>query len=409
MAKKLTTRYLDTLTAGATKAKHYDAVTPGLFVVPSGAGTGKWVFGFTSPTTKKRREAGLGTYPIVTLAQARTKAQDMARTVRDGADPIQAREAALAAALAAQTAEKPLTFAQAACTVHEELRPGWRNSKHAAQWLATLKQYVFPHMGDKPLAEITPKDCADALRPIWLSVPETAVRTRQRMHAVMQWAWAHGHITANPVAVVDHLLPKQNTRKDHQPAMPWRDLPAFLQTHVTLRLASDTTRAALELLILTAARSGEVRAATWDEIDLSAGVWTVPAHRMKAKAPHRVPLASQAVDTLTRLRATGLHDELVFPSLRGKVLSDMTLTSTLRRVEAQSTTPGRTATAHGFRSSFRDWCSEHAYPRDLAERALAHTISNKVEAAYHRTDLLEQRAPMMQRWADFLFGPTVAA
>lgn len=219
------------------------------------------------------------------------------------------------------------------------------------------------------------------------------------MHAVMQCAWAHCHITANPVSVVDHILPKQTAKVEHQPAMPWRDVPAFVKEHLAERRAGDSTRAAVLLAILTATRSGEIRGATWGEFDLDAAGWTIPANRMKMKEPHRVPLSDEATALLKVLKEQKLHDTLVFPSPREKVLSDMTLTAFWRRVKAKSDTPERTATLHGFRSRFRDWASEHGYARDLAERAIAHTVSNKVEAAYHRTDLLEQRRPLMETWA----------
>lgn len=220
----------------------------------------------------------------------------------------------------------------------------------------------------------------------------------------MQWAWAHGHITANPLTVVDHLLPKQSTKAEHQPAMPWRQVPTFVNTHLGGLKATNGTRAALLFLILTAARSGEVRGATWDEIDLQGAVWNIPASRMKAKEAHRVPLSGDALALLKAIKASGLHDMLVFPSPQLKTLSDMSLTALLRRVKAESDTPGRCATEHGFRSSFRDWASEQGYSRDLAERALAHTIANKVEAAYHRTDLLDQRRPLMEAWAHHIFA-----
>jgi integrase len=181
-----------------------------------------------------------------------------------------------------------------------------------------------------------------------------------------------------------------------------------VRDHLSERQPEDMTRAALLFAILTAARSGEVRGATWSEFDLAAAVWTVPGERMKAKVPHRVALSRPAAALVERLKGLKLHDELVFPSPRGKVLSDMTLTALLRRVKAKSDTPGRVATAHGFRSNFRDWASEHGYARDLAERALAHTVKNAVEAAYHRTDLLEQRRPLMQTWADFVLAKTGA-
>ncbi|WP_233863999.1 tyrosine-type recombinase/integrase [Paraburkholderia adhaesiva] len=376
----------------------FDGKVTGLMLTPGKTGS-KWTLRFTSPVTGKRRDAGLGVYPEVPIVDAREKALAMRRQLDAGKDPIEERDREQQAASIAAAA---LTFEKAARQLHEELKPGWKNAKHAAQWISTLETYVFPKFGGKPLDAITPADCAEVLRPIWLEKAETASRTRQRMHAVMQWAWAHGHITANPVSVVDHLLPKQNAKKEHQPAMPWRDIPAFAKAQFRDIERGDNTRAALLFLILTAARSGEVRGATWGEFDLDAGIWTVPGERMKAKEPHRVPLSSAALALVKRLKEQRQHETLVFQSPRGKVLSDMSLTALLRRVKAASDTPGRVATAHGFRSSFRDWASESGYARDLAERALAHTIANATERAYHRTDLLEARRPMMQSWAAYV-------
>jgi integrase len=222
----------------------------------------------------------------------------------------------------------------------------------------------------------------------------------------MKWCWAQGMVSANPVDVVDHLLPHQpgkRERTQHQPSMPWQDIPAFVQGALHAG-ASNVTRALLEFVILTAARSGEARAMTWAEVDLQAKVWTVPANRMKAKVIHRVPLSDRAVGILEAQRALHPDADLVFPAPRGGVLSDMVLTGFLRDQNAHSSDAGRVATAHGFRSSFRDWASENGYVRDLAERALAHTITNQAEAAYHRTDLLEQRRAMMEAWAQHIGG-----
>lgn len=372
----------------------------GLTLHPSTTkGHGKWVLRFVSPTTGKRRNAGLGTYPEIGIADAGKLAQQMRDQLAAGIDPLEARK---------EQAEKPRipTFEEAAEKLHQELLPGWKNPKHGKQWIATLTQYAFPKIGHKRVDKLTPADMADVLRPIWLPLAETASRVKQRLHVVMAWSWAHGYCTANPVDVVDHLLPQQPgkaTRVKHQPAMPWRDIPAFVKQHLGRTERQDVTRPMLAFLILTAARSGEVRGATWDEFDFQAGIWTIPAERMKAKLPHRVPLVRQVLDILRAQK--GQHEELVFPSPRdGVQLSDMVLTAFLRRVEAQSDTPGRFATAHGFRSSFRDWCSEQSYARDLAERALAHMLKDKVEAAYHRTDLLEQRRPMMEAWANYVSG-----
>jgi len=374
----------------------FDKKVTGLILTPSQSGC-KWILRFTSPNSKKRRDAGLGTYPTVSIAEARNKASEMRKLIDQGIDPIDARKKERSEF---EPDEQSLIFEKAATLVHQELKSSWKNEKHSAQWISTLRTYVFPKLGSKKLEQITPADCAEVLRPIWLSKVETASRTRQRMHTVMQWAWAHGYISANPVAVIDHILPKQSHRPEHQPAMPWRQIKQFLSENVQNLEISDSTKACLLLLILTATRSGEARNATWDEFDLVGRVWNVPAERMKTGVAHRIPLSTTANELVRNLANHRLHDSLVFPSPRGKVLSDMTLTAFLRRAHATSDIDGRTATVHGFRSSFRDWASENGYSRDLAERALAHTVINKVEAAYHRTDLLDQRRPMMEAWAN---------
>ncbi|PUA19149.1 site-specific integrase [Glaciimonas sp. PCH181] len=366
----------------------------GLALHPSNTkGCGKWVFRFVSPLTGKRRNAGLGSYPEVSIAEAAKHALQMREKINNKVDPLDEKK---------RVTELPQipTFQYAAELVHAELLPGWKNAKHGQQWLNTQAQYAFPIIGALPLDQIQPRHIADALRPIWLEKAETASRLKQRIHAVMAWGWAHDHCKSNPVDVVHHLLPQQpakSVRTQHQPAMPWQDIPAFFAKHLRGATPYDVTRTMLEFLILTATRSGEVRGMTWSEVDLGNAIWTIPPMRMKARLQHRVPLSARAIEIL--MNQQGLHDELVFPSPRDQVeLSDMVLTSFLRRIKAHSDTPGRVATAHGFRSSFRDWCSEQGYPRDLAERSLAHMVQNKVEAAYHRTDLLEQRRPMMAEW-----------
>lgn len=389
-----------------TKAKHiqpgdkplpHGGVT-GLSLHPSSAkGRGKWVLRYVSPVTGKRRNAGLGTYPDISVADASRLASVMRQQITDGLDPLELKKSA-------ELTPTVPTFEEAARLLHAELLPGWKNKKHATQWITTLEQYIFPVIGKSAIDTVTPADIASALSPVWLTRAETASRIKQRIHAVMQWGWAHGYCTANPADVVTHLLPRQvsaHIRTEHQPAMPWKKLPYYLAEYVRTDERYNVTRALLLFVILTACRSGEARAMQWCEIDFRQHIWTIPAERMKAGLQHRVPLSQQAVDLLHSLR--GLHDTLVFPSPRKQtILTDMVLTSFLRRTHAPSDSRGRTATAHGFRSTFRDWCSEHGVPRDLAERALAHTVKNKVEAAYHRTDLLEQRRPVMQQWADFV-------
>lgn len=381
-----------------------DGTIPGLRLEAGLAkGHGKWILRFVSPTTGKRRDMGLGTYPEFSIADARIRGMAARQLIASGKDPIEEKQSAK---LARRASAAVLTFEQAALKVHEQQRPGWRNSKHADQWINTLKGYVIPAIGKRKVTDLTPADFAEALKPIWLTKPETATRVKQRCHTVLKWCWAHGLVKANPLDVVDHLLPQQPGKRErvqHQPSMPWRDIPAFVRD-VLHASPSNVTRGLLEFVILTAARSGEAREMTWSEIDLKTKVWTIPAIRMKAKLAHRVPLSTRAVEILKVQKKLHAEAELVFPAPRGGVLSDMVLTGFLRDQKASSSNKDRVATAHGFRSSFRDWASEHGYAGDLAERALAHTIQNKAEAAYHRTDLLEQRRAMMEDWARHISG-----
>jgi len=376
-----------------------DGTIRGLRLEPGSAkGQGKWILRFVSPVTGRRRDMGLGAYPAVGVADVRARGTAARQSIASGKDPIEEREADRAARAATAGG---MTFEQAVRQVHEGLKAGWKNPKHRDQWINTLRDYAIPKIGKRRVAELVAADFAEVLRPIWLAKSETASRVRQRCHRVMKWCWAQALVKGNPVDVVDHLLPQRPGKREqvvHQPSMPWRDIPAFVKgvLHVG---TSNVTQALLEFVILTAARSGEARAMTWDEVDLKAKVWSIPANRMKTKVIHRVPLSKRAVEILTAQRVPHPHSDLVFPSPRGSVLSDMVLTTYLRDRKVQSSEKGRVATAHGFRSSFRDWASESGYARDLAERALSHTISNQAEAAYHRTDLLEQRRAMMDAWA----------
>ena len=399
---QITDLKLKNLVAGSKPLS--DEMAPGLRYEPGGTkGKGKWILRYVSPTTGKRRDMGLGAYPEVSIKDAHGRAMEARKLIGDGVDPIDERDKVRAAARAYAV---EMTFETAAREIHEGLKPGWKNSKHAAQWLKTLEDYAFPRIGKRKVAELSPTDFAEVLRPIWLTKAETAGRVKQRCHVVIKWCWAQGLVKSNPVDVVDHLLPKQPGKRErvqHQPSMPWQVIPVFVQD--VLRTGQTTvTRALLEFVILTASRSGEARAMTWDEVDLDAQVWTVPATRMKAKLIHRVPLSERALEILTSQKKLYTSATLVFPAPRGGILSDMVLTGFLRDQKAQSSEKGRFATAHGFRSSFRDWASENGYLRDLAERALAHTIQNQAEAAYHRTDLLEQRRAMMEAWAQHIGG-----
>lgn len=272
-----------------------DGMITGLRLEPgTERGRAKWILRFVSPVTGKRRDLGLGVFPEVGIVEARSAGMIARQLIAAGKDPIDERGATR---MARKAEVEALTFEQAARQVHEEQRPGWKNPKHADQWVNSLRDHVFPAIGSRKVADLTVNDFADALRPIWLAMPETASRVRQRCHTVMRWCQAHRFVAGNPVDVVGHLLPQQPSARErvtHQPAMPWRDVPAFAET---LRAGPhNVTRALLEFLILTAVRSGEARGAMWDEIDLDTQVWTVPAGRMKAKIAHRVPLSDRAVE-----------------------------------------------------------------------------------------------------------------
>lgn len=366
-------------------------------------GQGQWKLRFVSPETGKRRDMGLGSYPAVGLVSARTQAAEARVLLAGGVDPIEARSRQVAASASA-IATVDFTFEVAARQRFADVSPGFKNEKHKQQWIRTLETYIFPALGARLLVDLKATDFADALRPIWLDKMETAQRVKQRCHEVMDWAFSQDMIQGNPVSVVDKLLPKQppkSKRVQHHPALPWRQLPAFYTNN--LAEIGSTTKALLLFVILTAARSGEAREARWSEVDLDARIWKVPAARMKAGRLHRVPLSGSVIGLL-EAQGSRSKGPLIFPAPRGGVLTDMALTTFLRKNKVPSDVAGRVATAHGFRSSFRDWASEAGYARDLAERALAHTIKNQSEAAYHRTDLLEQRRDMMDAWAKFVFG-----
>jgi len=382
-----------------------DGMVTGLYLHPSSQkGHGKWKLRYVSPETNKRRDMGLGAYPEVTIAEARDAAQEARKAIRSGVDPL-AERSRVQVAQASAAAIKRYTFEAAALEVYETLKPSWANPKHAAQWITTMRTYAFPVIGTIPVEDLQPKDFAKVLQPIWLVKTETAGRVKQRCHAVMKWCWGRELVTRNVVDMVDTLLPKKPSKAvtvEHQPAVPWREVPAFVSG--VLRKDADVTRDIIEFVVLTAVRSGEARHMAWEEVDLEKAIWTIPAQRTKTRQMHRVPLSSAALFVLARRKTLAKHPQLVFPSPRGKVLTDMAMTSLLRKNNVQSSTPGRVATMHGFRSSFRDWASEQGWSRDLAERALAHTIKNQAEAAYHRTDLLEERRPMMEAWGRHVSG-----
>jgi integrase len=336
----------------------------------------------------KRRDIGLGAANKVTLSLARTKAAEVRAQIEAGLDPVAQRRKA---------AGIP-TFREAASQVHAEHKKGWKNGKHQGQWIRTLEVYAFPTLGDRLVSEIDGPSVRDVLAEIWIDKPETARRVRQRIGAVLDWAYSKGHRSSEaPMRSLSKGLPRQPKKTGHHAAMPFADVPAFL---TRLRERETWGRLALEAAILTAARSGEIRGAKWIEVDLKNALWTLPADRMKAGKEHVVPLSPAAIRVFRRayeLRTEGCP--FVFHgSKRDKPMSDMTLMKVLRDM-------GESVTAHGFRSSFRDWVSEDTqFSGDLAEAALAHAIPNKVEAAYRRGNLLEKRRGLMDAWGSYCVG-----
>lgn len=373
---------------------HFVGGVPGLAlqVAPTGART--WVLRMM--VAGRRRDMGLGGFPAVTLAQARDAAREARAKVRDGIDPIEQSRAARSKLQAEQAAA--LTFDQCAAKFIKAHTPSWSNPKHAQQWTNTLQTYASPVLGELLVRDVELSHVLAVLEPIWHAKTETASRVRGRMEQVLDWATARGYRQGlNPARWRGHLdkllpAPAKVAKVEHHDALPVGEVGAFM---VKLRAAAGMGARALEFAILTAARSGEVRGARWDEIDLAGAVWTIPADRMKAGREHRVPLTVPALALLQALPRMA-DCPLVFPSARNGELSDMTLSAVLRRMKVG-------AVPHGFRSTFRDWAAERTnYPREVAEMALAHTIGDKVEAAYRRGDLFEKRRRLMDDWAAFL-------
>ncbi|MEQ8817854.1 MAG: integrase arm-type DNA-binding domain-containing protein [Thalassobaculum sp.] len=358
----------------------------GLMLVVKETGAKSWVLRYQHDG--RRRDVGLGPWPEVTLAAARERTIEIRRLVREGGDPVAAKRRA-----------KATRFRDAADELVASKRDGWRNAKHAAQWMATLETYAHPKIGTMDVRAVGVDDVLAVLKPIWSEKPETASRVRQRIEAVLDYAAAKGLRDGdNPArwrGHLDHLLPRPSKVKavEHHAAVDWREIGAFM---TALAGREGIAARALAFAILTAARSGEVRGLRWSEIDIDAGIWTVPAARMKAEKEHRVPLTPQA---LAMLGDKGEPGDLVFPGERkGKPLSDMSLSAVLRRM-------GRAETVHGFRSTFRDWAGEaSSFPREVIEAALAHRLKDKAEAAYARGDLFSKRRALMEAWANIVYG-----
>ena len=354
-----------------------------------GTGEGKsWVQRLT--INGKRHDIGLGSFKLVTLAEARDRAFENRKAAR-----IHKRDP-----LAEKRKARLPSFRDAAGQTHEALKPSWRNGKHTRNWLQAMEKYVFPVIGSTQIDRLGREDVLKILTPLWTTRPETARRLRQKMRQTFRWAMAHGHIENNPAGeMIDGALPKLPAVKAHLRALPYRDVPAALET-IGQSGAGIAVKLAFRFLVLTAARAGEVRGATWDEIDLDNKTWTIPAERMKGGKVHRVPLSNPALAVLEQARILADRTGLVFPSPQrpGKPLSDMALTKLLRDNGLADR-----ATAHGFRSSFRDWCADTGKPREVAEAALAHVVGG-TEGAYFRSDLFERRRGVMNQWAAYVTG-----
>lgn len=360
----------------------------GLYLVVDPSGAKRWLLRIVVQGT--RRDIGLGGVNLVPLAEAREKALAYRKQAREGGDPLSERR---------KSKVTVPTFSEAAEQVHADHKASWKNEKHAAQWLSTLRTYAIPHLGTRLVDQVGTPDVLRVLSPIWLTKPETARRVRQRISTVLDWAKAAGHRNGdNPVEGVERGLPKQTERDEHHAALPYAEVPDFV-ARLAIPGQGELARLAFEFLILTAARTGEVLGAEWREVKEAEALWTVPPARMKAGREHRVPLSQRALAVLRRAKELAPESTFVFPGRQsGKPMSNMVFLMALRRMEVP-------ITAHGFRSSFRDWAAEATnLPREVAEMALAHTIENKVEAAYRRGDLLEKRRELMEQWATFCCG-----
>lgn len=384
--------------------RHAVGGVAGLALVVTKSGAKCWVL--RTMAAGRRREFGLGGYPSVTLEQARERAREARDLIRKGIDPARQRQKAADALRAAEA--KRLTFRKAAEQFVDRKLIEFRNAKHGAQWSRTLETYAYPVIGNLSVDQIDLGHIKRILDPIWTEKTETAKRLRGRIEAVLSYATASGFRSGdNPArwrGNLDAVMPKPGkiARVQHHRALPVDDLPDFMRS---LRTREGIAPRALEFLILTAARSGEVRGARWSEIDMAARTWTVPADRMKAHREHVVPLSQAAIQVLESIPKRDEQDEQdwLFAAPRGGALSDMALSALTRRM-------GADVVPHGFRSTFRDWAAERTnYPREVAEKALAHTISNAVEAAYRRGDLLEKRRRMMDEWARFCERPSDGA
>ena len=378
----------------------YHRCGQGLYLQVSKQGTKSWLYRYKSPITQKQREMGLGSLNFVGLAEARQLAISQKRLVIDGKDPIEERKRSRVEQQLSQA--RNLSFEDVALACITSKSHEWKNAKHAQQWKNTLATYAFPVIGHLPISEITTDLILRILEPIWVTKAETASRVRQRLETIWDYGKARNYVDGeNPARLKGHLdkiLSKtaKVKRVRHFPALPYNEIGRFVKE---LRTRSGYSALGLEFLILTAARTGEIIGAKWSEIDLEKAVWTIPPERMKAGAEHRVPLSSRAVEILESITSNRNPEEYIFSGWkRNTGLSNNAFLALLKKMERSD------ITTHGFRSCFRDWAAEEAYQfsNETIELALAHTITNKVEAAYRRGDQLERRRELMSEWGNFI-------
>lgn len=368
-------------TAGAYRDGH------GLILRIEANGTKRWVLRAT--VKGKRRDIGLGSARDVSLKDARDLAYELRLLAKKGQDPVAHQ----------RTARQPtLTFRESAIRAHRQRTGLWRNGKHRDQWLNTLRDYAYPVIGDKAVSTVARSDVLKILEPIWITKAETARRVRQRIRAVLEWATVAGHREGpNPVDGVNAGLPKQPKRNGHFEAMPYPALPGFMRS-LRQPQKRTSTSLALEFLVLTVARTGEVIGATPEEIDLDARIWILPPMRMKGDREHRVPLCERALDIVKEARRRWPKSKFLFPGQRNRPLSNMAFAMLFRRL-------GRSETVHGIRSTMRDWASETTHhSREVCEMALAHVVEDRVEAAYRRGDLFQKRLALMEDWEKYVLG-----
>ncbi len=378
----------------------YHRCDRGLYLQVAGSGTKSWLFRYKSPVTAKQREMGLGSLNLVPLAAARDIAVECRRQVLSGLDPLEERGRVKKVRQLEQA--RSITFQEAAEQCIASKKPEWKNAKHAQQWTNTLRAYAYPAFGTLLVSDLDTDLVLKAIEPIWISKAETASRVRQRIETIWDWARARKYVEGeNPARLRGHLdkiLAKtaKVKRVKHHAAIPYKQIARFIKK---LRGRKGSSASAMEFMILTAARTGEVRGARWQEIDFTAKVWIISAGRMKAGKEHRVPLCERALEMLNSIKSNRNPDEFVFPGWKaGTGLSDGAILALLRKMDVGPYTP------HGFRSSFRDWAAEeaHQFSNETVELALAHTIRNLAEAAYRRGDQLERRRELMAAWSEYI-------